>query len=158
MTVGIYKKTVKDVMTKHVATIRTQETVHDALRLMAENRLSALPVVDRTGNCVGLVSQSDLIALASEADSEEQSTTSGGSLTDLIFGRVPLDEITDERIVDVMSSDVVAATPDELLTTVTDKLLKYEVHHIPVCNDGKLLVGIVSTMDILRALRDPVVP
>jgi CBS domain-containing protein len=52
---------------------------------------------------------------------------------------------------------VVAATPHELLTTVADKLLKHEVHHIPVRNDGKLLVGIVSTMDILRALRDPVV-
>jgi CBS domain-containing protein len=156
MTVGIYKKTVKEVMTTHVATIRTQETVHDALQLMAVNRLSALPVVDQVGNCVGVVSQSDLIALASEADSEERSTTSGGSLTDLIFGRVPLDEITNERIVDVMSTEVVAASPDELLTTVTDKLLKYEVHHIPVCNDEKLLVGIVSTLDILRALRDSV--
>ena len=158
MPVGIYEKTVREVMTKHVATIRTQETVHDAIRLMAENRLSALPVVDQAGRCVGVVSQSDLIALASEADSEERSTTSGGSLTDLIFGRVPLDEITDERIEDVMSTDVVAAAPDELLTAVTDKLLKYEVHHIPVCNDGNLLVGIVSTMDILRALRDSVAP
>ncbi len=156
MTVGIYEKTVKDVMTKHVATIRTQETVHDALQLMAENRLSALPVVDQVGNCVGVVSQSDLIALACEADSEERSTISGGSLTDLIFGRVPLDEITNERIDDVMSREVVAATPDELLTTVTGKLLKYEVHHIPVCNDEQLLVGIVSTLDILRALRDSV--
>jgi CBS domain-containing protein len=55
-----------------------------------------------------------------------------------------------------MSTEVVAASPDELLTTVTDKLLKYEVHHIPVCNDEKLLIGIVSTLDILRALRDSV--
>ena len=143
-------------MTKHVATIRTQETVHDALRLLAENRLSALPVVDQVGCCVGVVSQSDLIALASEADSEEQTTTSRGSLSDLIFGRVPLDEITDERIEDVMSTDVVVASPDELLTDVTNKLLKNEVHHIPVCDDANLLVGIVSTMDILKALRDTV--
>ncbi len=158
MSGGIYKKTVKQVMTKHVATIRTRETVHDALRLMAENRLSALPVVDQVGHCVGVISQSDLIALASEADSEEQSTTSRGSLSDLIFGRVPLDEITDERIEDVMSTDVVLASPAELVTDVADRLLKYEVHHIPVCDDDKLLLGIVSTMDILRALRDSAAP
>ena len=64
MTIGIYKQSARDIMTKHVHTIQTKETVHDALLLMAENRVSSLPVINSVGECVGVVSQTSRTRLA----------------------------------------------------------------------------------------------
>lgn len=151
MAVGIYKQVAKDIMTKHLSTIRSKDTIHDALMLMAENRLSALPVVNQAGKCTGMISQSDIIAVAREKDLEDEETE-GTSATSLLFG-VSLEEITNERVEDIMSERVVMVAPDELLTEVADKMLQQEIHHIPVVDEEDNLVGMVSTMDILGALR-----
>lgn len=156
MAVGIYKRVAKDIMTKHVATIHSQETIHDALLLMGENRLSALPVVNQTGKCVGMISQSDIISMARDKDIEDSEMVAAkNSAADLLFGGVALDEITNERVEDMMSDRVVMAAPDESVTEVADKMLEQEVHHIPVVDGEDRLIGIVSTMDILAALRAP---
>lgn len=155
MAIGIYKQVAKDIMTKHVATIRSQETVHDALLLMAENRLATLPVVNQSGKCVGMISQSDIVAEAREKDVEDTEVTSRNAM-DLLFGGVLLDEITNERVDDIMSEKIVMAAPDEPVTEVADKMLEAEIHHIPVVDGNDRLVGIISTMDILAALRAPI--
>ncbi|MCA9214382.1 MAG: CBS domain-containing protein [Planctomycetales bacterium] len=153
MTFGIYKQTAADIMTKHVATVSSRETVHDALLLMAENRLAALPVVDRNSRCIGMVSQADIIAMAHDADLEDEDLETNRAASNVSSGGVPLDQITHERIHEVMSDSVVIALPDELVTVVADKMIAHEVHHIPVADESGKLLGIVSTIDILRALR-----
>ena len=67
-----------------------------------------------------------------------------------------LDELTEERVEDLMSARVVVADSDESVTDLADKMLAAEIHHIPVVNSGGILVGMVSTMDILAGLREPV--
>ena len=154
MTIGIYKQSARDIMTKHVDTIRTKETVHDALLLMAENRVSSLPVINMVGEVVGVVSQSDLIDLAREADGEDQDKRNGYS--DFLFNEVALDQVTNERIEDVMSDEVISALPDDSVVGVAEKMVSFGIHHLPVCNDEKKLLGIISTVDILKSLLNPV--
>lgn len=156
MTYGIYKQTAKDIMTKHVATVRAIETVHDALLLMAENRLAALPVVDQAGRCVGVISQADIIGMARDADAEDEEFESSRNLANIMAGGVPLEQITTERIQEVMSDAVVTASPDDLVTEIADKMISNEIHHMPVADKNLNLIGIVSTLDILNALRTPV--
>lgn len=153
MTIGIYKQTASDIMTRHVATIRSNETVHDALLLMSDNRLSALPVVDQSGRCVGIVSQSDLIAMARDADNDD---SIGSSFASLFLGEVPLGDITRERIQDVMSEDVVTVSPEDSAVSIADQMVRKEVHHLPVCDGNGRLLGIVSTMDLINSLRSPI--
>lgn len=155
MKVGIYRKTAADIMSRHVASIHVRETMHDALLLMAENRLSVLPVVDGVDRCVGLLSQSDLISIVRDADAEDAEAQVVNNSADVVFAGVPLADLTNERIEDIMSESVVTVGPDELVTSVADKMLANEIHHVPVCNANGKLVGIVSTMDILGALREP---
>ena len=57
----VYEKRVKDVMSRDLVTIDAKDSVHEALQLMAENKVAALPVVDRQGRCVGIISTSDLV-------------------------------------------------------------------------------------------------
>jgi CBS domain-containing protein len=55
-----------------------------------------------------------------------------------------------------MSDRVVMAAPDERVTDVADKMLDGQIHHIPVVDADDNLLGIISTMDILAALRTPI--
>ena len=155
MSVGIYKQRARDVMTKAVATIREQETVHDALSIMTEHRLTSLPVVDSAGRCVGIVSQSDLIDFARELDDAEESETPS-SFAEMLIGGARLADVTHERIDDVMSDSVVTVTPNDPVVDVADKMLSNGIHHVPVCDADRRLLGIVSTMDILGGLRTEV--
>ena len=45
----LYQRRVKDVMSTHVVTVNAHDTVHEALELMLENKVSALPVIDHLG-------------------------------------------------------------------------------------------------------------
>src|SRR5690349_3794050 len=56
--------TVGDYMTPHVQCIQTEDTIDDALDVLVENRLSALPVVDRHSRCVGVLAVARLLDLA----------------------------------------------------------------------------------------------
>lgn len=152
MATSLFKQTASDVMTRHVDTIHSKETIHDALVMMTANHLSALPVINAAGRCVGTISQSDLIAVAREADARDEEIVSQ-SMTDLIFGGVPLEDLTNERIEDVMSENVVTISPDDSVIDIADTMLNNGVHHVPVCDGEGKLCGIVSTMDILAGLR-----
>ena len=66
----ISKLRVKDVMSKHVVAVNPSDSLHEALELICENRVSALPVVDGHGHCVGILTTSDLIELTHELDDE----------------------------------------------------------------------------------------
>jgi CBS-domain-containing membrane protein len=152
MKVGIYKQRAIDVMTPQVETVHCKETVRDALILMTENRLAALPVVDGHNHCVGIISQSDLIEITRCADKEGDFEFRPSSE---VFGGVPLDELTSERIEDVMTDRVVSVTTDAYVVHVADVMLNNNVHHVPVCDSTGKLCGIISTMDILSGLRTP---
>ena len=155
MPVGIYKQTVKDIMTKHVTTLRADDTIHYAIMMMAENDLSAIPVVDHLGKCIGMITQRDIITEAREKDVEGLERVEAYNV--LAFRGVMLDELTNERVQDMMSEKVVGVHPDDAVTQVADKMLEQSIHHLPVMNDDNEILGIISTMDILTGLRQATV-
>lgn len=54
---------VKDAMQSHVITVRKNSRIHDAARILRENRISGAPVVDDDGNLVGIISEGDIMRL-----------------------------------------------------------------------------------------------
>lgn len=155
MVVGIYKQSAKDIMTTRVETLRQRDTIHYALMMMAENDISAIPVVSADGKCIGIISQRDIIAEARDKGLED-SAKSPASLGLLNFGAVALDELTNERVEDMMSNKVIKVHADDSVTDIADKMLEQNIHHLPVVGEDDRLLGIVSTMDILGGLRAPV--
>ena len=156
MTLGIYKQTAKDIMSDRVATIHESETVRDALMLMAENGLSSLPVVDSAGKCVGMLSQSDIIDLARDADIEDEEISTSRNILRMMSSGVAMHQLTSERIDRCMSFKLTTASAEDLVTTIADKMLKECIHHLPIVGEDGDLKGIVSTMDILKGLRSPI--
>ena len=154
MTADIYKRRVKDIMSTDVVSVHPQDTVHDALELMVENRVSALPVVDRQMRCVGILSTSDLIDVTRDLDVDMDGLEDGEGTLSAVLVRELVDNVTHERIDELMTNDVASVHPDTLLASAASQMLRDRVHRLPVLDNNQRLLGIISTMDILAAFVD----
>ena len=154
MRTKIYDTPIKDIMSSHVVTLDAGDTIHDALNVMGENRVSAVPVVDKRNHCVGILSTSDLVDMTRDVDDDVHQM----DYIDPASQRFILEKLAhtlgNEPVQSYMS-DVVMAIPDDC--TVADaakQMVREGIHHMPVINAKEELVGIVSTMDVLAAFAD----
>ena len=147
---SVYDMTARQAMTRQADTVRETESIHSALEMMVQLGLTALPVVDAHQKCVGLLSKTDIIRLAGALDNEDRAPQHQ-DLAALYFG-VPLDELTRAKVEDVMTSHVIAVKPDDPLTDVAKRMLRHEVHHVPVCDEHDTIVGMISSMDLVKAI------
>jgi CBS domain-containing protein len=139
-----------DIMTAPVVTVTPDTTVRDTARCLLDHRISGVPVVDRAGKLVGIVSEGDLmrrresgterrpswwLSLFADADAQAQAFVKrhGGT------------------VADVMTRRVVTIAEQTPLEEVADILEKHRIKRVPVIRDGEL-VGIVSRADLLHGL------
>ena len=151
---GIYKRRVKDLMTRDLVTIGAGDTIHEALTLMGENRVSALPVVDRNDHCVGIISTSDLVDMTRDVDDDIYQL----DLVDPTSQRFLMDKLThsmgSETVQSFMSEAVTTIDVETTIGKATREMLRNRIHHLPVVDSNEKLIGIISTMDILGEFAD----
>jgi len=111
-------------------TIRPEQTVRDALALLATHNIGALIVVNAAGTPVGIVSERDIVR---EAARNEQ-----------VFGRA---------VSEIMTRDVITGVPEDDLASVANLMTEKRIRHLPVVTGGKL-IGIISIGDVVKAQRD----
>lgn len=138
----------QDVMTTWVSTIGANATVREAAKLMAERKVSALPVLDEEDRMIGIVSEGDLVRRA------ELGTETSGSWWLVALAK---DGAADYRkthgrtVNDVMTSSVVSVARTTPLREVAQLMEKHRIKRVPVLDAGRL-VGIVSRADLVRSL------
>jgi CBS domain-containing protein len=147
----LFQRRVKDSMRTHVVTVNAQDTVHDALELMLENKVSALPVVDHRGHCVGILSSRDFVDMAHELDEDFHDASHEGEVWWGAFIRSLSENIGDQSVMDLMTEEVVSVAAEDLLVDAARTMLSQRIHRLPVIDGEKRLLGIVSTTDVLRA-------
>ena len=150
-----YQRRVKDVMSKHVVTVDFGDTVQEALSLMVENRVSGLPVVNGRKRCVGILSATDLVDLAHDVDDElSQLDQSSDVSSQWMLGQLASNGMDRRKVEELMSNAVAAVGPETSLSETAQTMLRHRVHRLPVLDEQKRVLGIVSTMDILSAFVD----
>lgn len=128
-------------MTRALVTIKQTDTVRTALRLMEDQEVRHLPVVDGS-KLLGMVSDRDLreyrLPVLEEIENPEYA-----------------DDLLETPVSELMNTDVVTLEPGESVKKTIDLMLEYGVGALPVI-DGhdEELQGIVSYVDVLRFLRD----
>jgi CBS domain-containing protein len=143
------KTKVDDVMTHLVATLRPEDTIEDAGRLLVSNRISGAPVV-REGKLVGLVSEADLVrafALPHGAFPFEAIDP----LTFQLQGE-PSRVIPDARVGDVMSRDVISISKDASVWEAASLLDRHGYGRLPVVDGEGYVTGILARSDLVRAM------
>jgi len=137
---GVADMKAADVMVSTVVTVGPEASVQDVAETLLKNRISAVPVVSNGGNLVGIVSEGDLIR-RTEMDTERRRSR---WLALLIAQPLAAEFVKSHacRVADVMTRDVIVATPDTPLRQIAALLGKNGIKRVPIVSNGRL-VGIV---------------
>jgi CBS domain-containing protein len=140
----------RDVMTQRVISIESSATILQGARLMLQNRISGLPVVDASGNLVGIVTEGDFLRRSEIATERKrprwlQFLLGSGHLAEEFV------QSHGRKIDEVMTRDPYAIVEDTPLEEVVKLMEKHRVKRLPVVR-GRRLVGIVSRANLLHAL------
>ena len=150
---------IKDIMTTNVIFCIPDDLVKDAARLMRENEVSGIPVVE-DGNVLGIITENDILKLLEVPERDSQLWLPSPfeiievPIRELISweeAKHALDNKGALNVGDVMSHPAITARPDESLETVASRMVKHKINRVPVVEDG-MLVGIVSRQDIIGGL------
>jgi len=149
---------VQDVMTRRVVSIEPNASVLQAVRLMLQNKISGLPVVDGGGILVGIVTEGDFLRRAETATERRRPNW----LEFLVGpGRLANEYVHTHarKVADVMTVEPYTVTETTPLEEVVHLMEKRRIKRLPVVS-GKRLVGIVSRANLLHALASlaPTVP
>jgi CBS domain-containing protein len=131
---------ISDLMTTPAITVLGETPVGEALRLLDRHKITALPVVDRRGGLVGIVSEADLMADALQIDDR----------VPMAVIRVTSDS-RPRRVVEVMAHLVVSVRTDDVLDEAIDLLRATMVKSLPVVKDDRV-VGVISRSDVIHFL------
>jgi acetoin utilization protein AcuB len=131
---------VKDWMSRSAVTIHSDALVRGAVEMMKKRRIRHLPVVDREGHLVGIVTDRDLRQVVFDPAVQERLGTLGDALSTL-------------RVRDVMTWGVVIVHPESDVRHAARLMREQKIGALPVV-DGDRVVGILTETDVLRVFQD----
>ncbi len=119
---------VSDVMTSNVITVKPDETIVDAARKMAENKIGSVVVVDDKGTIIGILTEGDIVRRVVARGLDPSQT--------------PVEA--------VMTKNPITIFEDADLAAAAELMREKGVGHLPVVNEEGRLVGIITRSDIVR--------
>ncbi len=143
----------RDIMTKEVITVSPETLVSELAKTLEGKNIGGVPVVDKDGRLVGIVTQSDLVERVQELEL--------GPVINILDFHLYFDlpshmfkkvqKMLGVTVADVMTPEPVTVAPDTAVPQIAALMEKRKVHTIPVTDGGKL-VGIIGKMDLVRAV------
>ncbi len=131
---------VRERMSTRPVTITADVPITEALRIMRQNQVRRLPVLDENGALIGIVSEKDLLY------------ASPSPATSLSIYEMH-DMLTRLRVTELMTPDPVTVTPDTLLEEAALIMADSKIGGLPVVKDGNL-VGIITETDIFKVFLE----
>lgn len=122
---------VRDLMTRSVLTLTADTVLTEAAGTLTNMGVSGAPVCDDTGHVIGVFSKSDLVTKVG-VGAVQQSITVGDLMTPIVF----------------------SVRPSDLLSTAIKLMVAENVHRLMVITEDEQLVGILTPMDVLKAINE----
>ncbi|MEU6329719.1 CBS domain-containing protein [Streptomyces sp. NPDC047049] len=137
-------RTIGELMTRQVVSVQLDTPFKDIAQLLADNAVSAVPVLDGLGRPAGIVSEADLLRKAADRSD--------------LSGRTPLPHLeawerarAEGRTAgELMSAPAVCAHPEWTVVEAARLMEVQNVKRLPVVDETETLLGIVSRSDLLR--------
>jgi len=130
---------VADLMTRDVVTVSPSVTYEACVRLMRMHGVGALPVVDH-GKVAGIVTMTDLVL-------KERRPTVRERYEQTVSRAAPRRGLMASQL---MTRHIVTVRPDTPLSAAVREMFEHRVNRLPVVDDDRRLMGIVSRSDVLR--------
>ena len=126
------KLSIRELMTTNPTTVDTSARVVEAARIMRQEDVGPVPVVENGDRLAGIVTDRDIVLRVVAEGGDPQSTTVG----------------------EIMSRDLVTVDPDQPLDEALRLMARHQVRRLPVCEEDGRLVGIVAQADVATELGD----
>jgi CBS domain-containing protein len=144
-----------NVMSSNVVSVGPDVPINQIARVLVEKGISAVPVLDESGDPIGMVSEGDLVP---RSDVEREARrhwwlhllAEGEALNPEFLADF---RAVDHKAKDVMSCPVITITPDTDVAEIAELLAAHRIERVPVVQDRRV-VGIVSRADLLRGLAE----
>jgi CBS domain-containing protein len=138
----------RDVMSTDVVTVRESESLLDAVKLLINSGVSAVPVIDTKGGVVGMLSEYDVIqhVLEGEGAFDLQAHLEAHGVLPEVYRRALAGPVSS-----LMVKPAISATEETRLKEIADLMVKHRVHNIPVIRDGTV-AGMVNRVALVKAL------
>ncbi len=153
----------EDIMEKRVVTVAADSPLLAVYRLFVAEDISGAPVVDESGDVIGVISARDLLRIANETHDDavmdlhyyEDSSSFAPEewMTDIEEFE---DRLTQRSVSQVMTTGAISVRLDTPISEIADLLLKHRIHRVLVLDpddDEGPLVGLVSVFDMVSLLR-----
>ena len=137
-----------DIMARDIVTVQFGTELEEAWTLLRRHKIKALPVVDCFARVVGIITVADY-------QRQLDDTTAAGLATRLqgLLRRTPGDTSTKAEVVgQIMTTEVYTATVTTPVAELVHRLSDRGMHHIPVVDERRKLVGMVTQSDLIAAL------
>jgi CBS domain-containing protein len=150
----LHASTAADLMVPNPISLRAEAAVAEAIVLFTEKGITAAPVIDEAGRPIGVVSRSDLLVHQCEHEKHR------AGKPDYFFAPSEGEGVPRETkrsdpstVAELMTPAVFAVAPDTPVQQVVSDMVGLHVHRLFVVDDNGILVGVISTMDVLKQLK-----
>ncbi|MBP8130103.1 MAG: CBS domain-containing protein [Candidatus Hydrogenedentes bacterium] len=121
--------TAREVMATNLVTVAENTPIQTAMRLIVENDITGLPVVDEEQKLVGVVSEKDMLKVLYQP------------------------HLGDALVMDIMSTDLVTFDEDADLIDIAESMIEGHFRRVPILRDGRI-VGLITRRDIIKFVLD----
>jgi CBS domain-containing protein len=113
-----------------VATIGAEKTICDAVKVLVEKNIGSLIVMDEKGGVAGIITERDVLRQCNQC----------------------LESFRDIKIEEVMTKNLIVASPDDDLDYVENIMIQNRIRHLPIISNQKI-AGMISIGDLVNVLR-----
>ncbi len=141
-----------DIMTTDVITVKAEDSIQHVTKLIKENRISGLPVVDDEDHVIGMITEHDIVARCQTLEIPLYFNFLEGE----VFGdctknlQQQVEKMKCFKAKDVMKEDPVVVSFDQDVKEVSQIMKNKEINLMPIVKDEKL-VGVITQKDIFKA-------
>ena len=150
---GVFLMLAREIMTTDVITVSPDEEVEVVAKLLVDNKISGIPVVDQDNHVLGIVTEKDLLIKASELKVPFYITL----FDSIIFLENPLrfsnnlKKYAAAKVKDLMTEKVEVVDENTAVTAIAEIMQNKKINRLPVIRNNKL-VGFVTRNDVLKAI------
>jgi CBS domain-containing protein len=142
---------ISEIMNNKPVQIPQNNTVKDAAKIMAEQGLSALPIVDDNEQLVGVISDSDFMGKEVEIPHAMASVREIFNENYRVHDLQELSmKVKDKELKEVMTKNPKTLTVDSTVNDVAEFMIKHNLDLVPIM-EGSKLAGVVTRNDIVKA-------
>ena len=150
--------TAADMMSKSPMSLHQEASIHEAATFLITHQISAAPVIDDAGRPVGVLSHTDIVRYACDPAAARPATAEYYRVADLFWPPATRHLMHDNKpehipVKEIMTPTVLSVTPEDSALSIVAELLALKVHRLFVIDETGVLVGVISTFDVLRKLQ-----